>query len=266
MHDVTPRFGGIGRLYGQAAAKRITEARVAIVGIGGVGSWAAEALARSGVGHLTLIDLDELCITNTNRQIHATSENFGRPKVTVMAERLRSINPAADIGEVSEFFSERNAERLLEQRYDAVVDAIDVVPPKVLLLASCYARKIPVVTCGGAGGKRNPFQIQQDDLARTHGDSLLTQVRRLLRADHGFPSKGTKPRAKKFHLPAIFSPEVPVFPQGDGEVSEDRPKDLPGGLRCDAGFGTATHITGSFGFFAASLILDQLIASTESGQ
>jgi tRNA A37 threonylcarbamoyladenosine dehydratase len=266
MHDVTPRFGGIGRLYGQAAAKRLNEARVAIVGIGGVGSWAAEALARSGIGHLTLIDLDDLCVTNTNRQIHATSENFGRPKVTVMAERLRSINPAADIKEISEFFSERNADRLLEQPYDAIVDAIDVVPPKVLLLASCRARKIPVVTCGGAGGKRNPFQIQQDDLARTHGDRLLNQVRRLLRTEHGFPSIGSKPRAKKFHIPAVFSPEIPVFPQCDGEVSRERPKDLPGGLRCDAGYGTATHLTGSFGFFAASLIIEQIIAAAEKDQ
>lgn len=259
MAEASPRFGGIARLYGQAAAARLSAAHVAVVGIGGVGSWAAEALARSGIGSLTLIDLDELCVTNTNRQIHATSETYGRSKVAVMAERLRSINPDATIEEVGEFFSERNAEPLLSSSYDVVIDAIDVIGPKVLLLAQCHQRGIPVVACGGAGGRRDPFQIQQADLARSHRDSLLLEVRNRLRSEHGFPKGGTH-KIKKFHIPAIFSPEQPVFPQGDGEVSTERPEDLPNGIRCDAGYGTATHLTGTFGFFAASVAIEQILA------
>jgi tRNA threonylcarbamoyladenosine dehydratase len=257
MSEDQQRFGGIARLYGSAAAERLARAHVAVVGIGGVGSWTAEALARTGLGRITLIDLDDLCVTNTNRQIHATSESFGRSKVRVMAERLRSINPRAEIREEHAFFSERSLESIFAEPFDGVVDAIDVVRPKVLLLATCHARSIPVVTSGGAGGRRDPFQIKQADLARTHGDTLLAQVRRLLRAEHGFHAGNSKP--KKFGIPAVFSPEIPVFPQCDGDVSQERPEGLPPGLRCDAGYGTATHITGSFGFFAASLLIDRLM-------
>lgn len=260
MIETSPRFGGIVRLYGQAAARRLATAHVAVVGIGGVGAWTAEALARTGIGHFTLIDLDELCVTNTNRQVHATSDTFGRSKVAVMAARLRSINPDATITEVEEFFSERNAERLLRPSFDVVIDAIDVISPKVLLLAQCRERGIPAVACGGAGGRRDPFRIQQADLARSHGDALLLEVRNRLRSEHGFPSGGSS-KVKKFGIPAIFSPEQPVFPQCDGEVSTTRPDDHPSGLRCDAGFGTATHLTGTFGFFAASVAIEQILAT-----
>lgn len=259
MDDYTQRFGGISRLYGTAACQHLSQAHVMVAGIGGVGSWTAEALARTGLGKLTLIDLDELCVTNTNRQIHATSNSFGRSKVRVMAERIRSINPQIELVEIEAFFSERNAEELLAPGIDLVVDTIDVIRPKVQLLAGCHARGIPVITCGAAGGRRDPFQIQHTDLARTHRDALLLQVRKHLRTDFGFPAGGNKP--KKFGIPALFSPEAPVFPQSDGEVSVTRPVGHPSGLRCDAGYGTATHLTGSFGFFAASMAIDLLLAT-----
>lgn len=250
------RFGGIARLYGQAALARFTTARVAIIGIGGVGSWAAEALARSGIGSLTLVDLDELCITNTNRQIHALEGSIGHPKARTMAERIQAINPEARVRAVEAFFSERNATDLLADRFDAVVDAIDVMLPKCHLLAACHARGIPVVTCGAAGGRRDPSLIRTADLAKTHNDALLQQVRRNLRAEHGFPKGGSKP--KRFGIPAVFSPERPHYPQCDGSVSPDRPEDIPAGIRCDAGYGTVTHITATFGFFAASWVLEHL--------
>ena len=253
MDEYAARFGGIARLYGEQAAKRLSMAHVVVVGIGGVGSWTAEALARTGIGELTLVDLDELCLTNTNRQIHATANTTGQSKVGVMADRLRQINPGLTIHEVNAFFS---------APFDAVVDAIDVVRPKVLLLAACRERNIPVVCSGGAGGRRDPFRIQHADLARTHGDALLVQVRKRLRSEHGFPGGDSNP--KPFGIPAVFSPESPCFPQCDGEVSEERPEDLPAGLRCDAGFGTATHLTGTFGFLAAHLAIEQVLAGKDA--
>lgn len=256
------RFGGIARLYGATALACFATARVAIVGIGGVGSWAAESLARSGVGSLTLVDLDELCISNTNRQIHALRDTVGRSKVDVMAERIRAINPDADVVERQAFFTEKNAEAFLSENFDAVIDAIDTMRPKCLLLASCHQRGIPVVTCGGAGGRRDPTLIQRADLSKTGGDAMLLQVRRNLRSEYGFP-KG-EPRVRPFGIPAVFSTEQPVYPQCDGEVSHQRPKAIQAGIRCDAGFGTATHITATFGFFAAAQILDQL-ASRSAG-
>ena len=253
------RFGGIARLYGRAALERFTSARVAVIGIGGVGSWAAEALARSGIGSLSLVDLDELCITNTNRQIHALEGSIGHSKSRAMAERIRAINPDARVQAVEAFFSERNADELLADGIDAVVDAIDAMHPKCHLLAACRVRGIPVVTCGAAGGRRDPTLIRMTDLAKTHNDALLQQVRRNLRAEHGFPKGGTKP--KRFGIPAVFSPELPKFPHCDGSVSPDRPDELPAGIRCDAGYGTVTHLTASFGFFAASWVLEHLAES-----
>lgn len=256
------RFGGIARLYGNRALARFSRARVAVVGLGGVGSWAAESLARSGVGALTLVDLDDLCITNTNRQVHALHHTVGHSKVDVMAERIHAINPDAQVDARQAFFTVNTAEAFLAESFDAVVDAIDSMAPKCLLLSSCHQRSIPIVTCGGAGGRRDPTRIQCADLARTGGDAMLLQVRRNLRAHHGFP-KG-EPRVRPFGIPAVFSTEQPVYPQCDGEVSHQKPEALEPGIRCDAGFGTAAHITATFGFFAAAQVLDMLATSPDN--
>ena len=253
------RFGGIARLYGNDALNRFQSSHLAVVGIGGVGSWAAEALVRSGISRITLVDLDDLCVTNTNRQIHATTTTVGKSKVKVMAMRLREINPSCEIHARQVFYREGDKGKLLTPDLDGVVDAIDSVRPKCCLIARCHAAGIPVVVSGGAGGRRDPGRIALADLSETHGDALLNQVRKRLRSEHGFPSG--EGRSMPFGIPAVFSSERPVFPQGDGCVGTDRPEDLPAGLRCDAGFGTATHITATFAFHATSALLEQIAAS-----
>ena len=171
--DFDLRFGGIARLYGTAALARFRKARVAVIGIGGVGSWTVEALARSGIGHLTLVDLDEICVTNVNRQLHAMDGQIGKQKTEAMAERVRAIHPTCEIEILPTFFGEKNFAEILDRGFDAVVDAIDTVRQKTLLLAECVRRGIPVVTCGAAGGRRDPSRIGVDDLSKSANDALL---------------------------------------------------------------------------------------------
>lgn len=249
------RFGGIARLYAEDGLARLRRARVLVIGIGGVGSWAAEALARSGVGHLTLVDLDEVCITNVNRQLHATDADIGRPKAVVMAERIGGINPECRVEAIEDFLTERNAEALLAPgRFDAVLDAIDHVRHKALIIARCRRAGIRTVTAGGAGGKRDPSRIAVADMGRVHGDKLIKLVRKKLRDEHGFP-KGEKAR---FRVECVFSPECPVYPQPDGSVCGNRPDDADLRLNCASGYGTATFVTGAFGFVAAARIVERL--------
>ena len=170
------RFGGIGRLYGNSGLSLLRSARIAVVGIGGVGSWAAEALARSGVGTIILMDMDDLCITNTNRQIHALASTIGQSKTETMATRIREINPEAEVIPISNFYTASNAEKLLSAEPDVIIDAIDSLIPKAHLIASCYRSKQPLVTCGGAGGRINPARIEIDDLSRTRGGSPALQL------------------------------------------------------------------------------------------
>lgn len=257
MSGAEARFGGIARLYGKNGAARFRATRVAIVGLGGVGSWAAEALARSGVGHLLLMDLDDICITNTNRQLHTAASTIGKPKTAAMAERLRDINPDAAVETIDAFYTASRPERLFEKGPDLVVDAIDAMQPKAHLLAACRERGIPVVTCGGAGGRVDPSQVRVADLARSHGDNLLSSLRRILRKDYGFPLTDKGP---ELGMPCVFSPEKPRFPQCDGTVGNQRDGKFSGRMACDAGFGAATHVTGVFGFMMAGKALDLLLA------
>ena len=251
-------FSGISRLYGNKTLQQFQNSHVAVVGVGGVGSWAVEALARSGIGSITLIDLDEICVTNINRQLHATHDSIGRLKVKVMAQRIAAINPKAIVHIKQTFYSESNAHELLDQSFDVVIDAIDTVRQKCHLIATCRQLGIGVVTCGAAGGRRDPSRIGVDDLARTHDDALLQQTRKRLRSDHGFPAAGSGNKAKKFHVTAVFSTEPPVFPQCDGTVSQSRPSDAPLRLSCESGYGTATPVTATFGMIAASRALELL--------
>ena len=256
VSDFDFRFGGIGRLFGQGALARLRAAHVCIIGIGGVGSWAVEALARSGVGHLTLVDLDEVCISNVNRQLHALNEHVGRAKAEVMAERIRGINPECSVQVANEFFTEANADSLLGSRFDYVVDAIDSLANKCLLLARCRDRNLPVITCGAAGGRRDPTAVRVTDLALTTHDRLLQKVRETLRKDFAFPRGETR-----FGVDAVYSPEPPVYPASDGTVCSRRETNTAGGalkLNCDSGFGTATFVTGTFGFVAAGHVVRQL--------
>ena len=222
----------------------------------GVQTCALPILARSGVGHLTLVDLDEVCVSNVNRQLHALDAEVGRAKVEVMADRVRGINPECDVRALPEFFTESNAASLLDTRYEYVVDAIDSLTNKCRLIALCRERQIPIVTCGAAGGRRDPTQVRVADLARTTHDRLLTKTRDVLRKEFGFPSAG-----KPFGVEAVYSPEPPVFPARDGGLCAQREAGADGTalkLNCDSGFGTATFVTGTFGFVAAARVVQRL--------
>lgn len=249
------RFGGIVRLYGKREAERLATARVAIVGIGGVGSWAAEALARSGVGSVILQDMDDLCITNTNRQLHALQGTYGQLKTDAMATRLKLINPAIQVICETSFYTAAHPERLFDTKPDVVIDAIDSMRPKAHLIAECYKRGIPLVTCGGAGGRIDASRIGLADLARTCGDNMLAQLRKKLRQEYGFPLYD---RCPEIGIPCVYSPERPRFPQCDGSVSCERQAHQKGGIGCASGFGSATHVTGTFGFMAAGAALNLL--------
>ena len=252
--DYLARFGGIGRLYGREALPRLHRAHVCVVGIGGVGSWTAEALVRSGVGAITLIDPDDVCITNINRQLPAIEGGIGRPKVEVMRERLAGINPGCRIETVVEFFSPSTSERHLTPRYDFLVDAIDKMSNKALLIASCIKSGIPVISVGGAGGRRNPSAIKIADLGEAGGDLLLKLVRRTLRSDHGF----AKGKQTHFGVPCVFSPEEPMFSWANGTVCETQEPGSSLRMDCASGFGTATFMTGTFGFLAAGEVVRRI--------
>jgi tRNA A37 threonylcarbamoyladenosine dehydratase len=254
MSDFDDRFGGIARLYGKAGLERLRAARVCLVGIGGVGTWAAEALARSGIGGLTLVDLDEVCVSNVNRQLHALTETVGRAKVDVMAERIRAINPDCQAIAEQKFFTGETADELLAPRFDFVLDAIDSVANKVLLLARCRQLVLPVVACGGAGGRRDGTLVRTADLSRVSHDRLLAEVRKRLRKDHQFPSD-----ALPMGIDCVFSAELPVFPQPDGSICATRAvteKDTR--LNCNGGLGSATFVTGAFGFAAAGIVVRRI--------
>jgi tRNA A37 threonylcarbamoyladenosine dehydratase len=181
------------------------------------------------VGRLTLVDLDEVCVSNVNRQLHALDPAVGRAKVEVMAERVRGINPECDVRPVPEFFTEANAESLLATRYDYVVDAIDSLTNKCRLIALCREKQLPLVTCGGAGGRRDASAVRVTDLAFTSHDRLLQKVRETLRKQFNFP-RGEEP----FGVDCVFSPEAPVFPRCDGSVSAEREAGSDLRLNCES--------------------------------
>jgi tRNA A37 threonylcarbamoyladenosine dehydratase len=253
MNDFEIRFGGIARLFGAAGLERLRRAHVCVVGMGGVGSWAVEALARSGVGRLTLVDLDEVCVSNVNRQLHALDGAVGRPKVEVMAERARAISPECVVRPLMDFFTTRNAEEILGEPYEGVLDAIDSVSDKCRLIALCRTRGIDLVTCGSAGGRRDATSVRVADLAFTSHDRLLLRVRDELRKQHGFP-----PGRTALGIPCVYSAERPVFPQRDGSVGAKREAGAGVRLDCDTGLGTATFVTGAFGFVAAGLVVKRI--------
>lgn len=253
------RFGGIERLYGRRALDAFRQSHVAIVGLGGVGSWAAEALARSGIGTLTLIDMDDVCVSNTNRQLHALEGHYGRTKTEAMAQRLQAINPHADIRVHFGFLTLKNVSDLIAPEMTGVVDAIDSVKAKAALIAHCQRRKIPLVCAGGAGGQMDPSQIRVADLSKTTQDPLLAKVRNMLRREYGF-SRNPK---RRFGIEAVYSLEQLTYPAGDGEVCLQKPvTDGPVRLDCASGFGAASPVTASFGFFAAARILHRIARRT----
>lgn len=249
--DLTRRFGGVHRLYGEAGLARFQAAHICVIGIGGVGSWAAEALARNAVGHITLIDLDNIAESNVNRQLHAIEGEFGKAKVTAMAERIRAINPNCQVQEIEDFVTVENVEAMLAQDFDGVIDAIDDARVKAAIAAYCRKNKLSLVMTGGAGGRLDPTKINSADLAETSGDRLLAKVRTTLRRDYGFP----KDAKTKFGIPCIYSDEPVIRPI---ELACDNEDNSITGLSC-AGYGSSVCVTASFGMAAAATMLRLLL-------
>ena len=240
------RFGGTARLYGEKALQLFADAHVCVVGIGGVGSWAAEALARTGIGAITLIDMDDVCVTNTNRQIHALRDNVGLAKSEVMAERIRLINPECRVTVIDDFVTADNVAEYMSKGYSYVIDAIDSVRPKAALIAYCRRYKVP--------------QIQVADLAKTIQDPLAAKLRERLKSDFNVVknSKG------KLGVDCVFSTEALVYPQADGSVCAMKSTaEGPKRMDCASGFGAATMVTASFGFVAVSHALKKMMAKAE---
>jgi len=264
LPDDSRRFGGIARLYGDAGRARLAAAHVCVVGIGGVGSWAVEALARTGVGRLTLIDLDHVAESNINRQIHAADATLGQAKVEAMRERIAGYNPACRVAVVDDFVTVDNAAQLLAGGFDYVVDAIDAVRVKVAMIAVARERDLPLLTCGAAGGQIDPTQIRVDDLARTLQDPLLAKVRGQLRKAHGF----TRDPKKKFGVEAVFSTEPLRYPAPEAAcdvAAGAAGAPGPAGLNC-AGFGSVVTVTACVGMFAAARVINGLASAQVSAR
>lgn len=257
------RFDRAARLFTEPGLGRLMNAHVVVFGMGGVGSFSAEALARSAVGKLTLVDFDDICITNVNRQLHALKGNVGRRKVDVMAERLRLIHPAGEVAPVARFYNEESSEELLSGSIDYVVDAIDNLTAKAHLIARCLARKLPLVSSMGAAARLDPTRVRTADLSETHRDPLARSLRKILRQRHGIDFTPERPLG----VTAVFSDEAPIDPSAVGY-------DQGQGFRCvcpngDNGLhscekrsrieGSAAFVTGAFGLACASVAVRALI-------
>lgn len=256
--DYLNRFSGVARLVGVVGLTRLREAHACVVGVGGVGSWVVEGLARSGVGAITLVDLDDVCVTNVNRQLPALDGAIGRPKVAVLADRVRLINPHCRISAVTEFFTLASADAILAGGFSVVIDAIDTLEHKALLIAECVRRGLSCVTVGGAGGKRDATGLKTGDLGESSQDDLLRLLRKKLRRDHGFaPGEGNR-----YGVRCVWSGEQPVYPWANGTCAAE-PE--PGGnlrLDCASGFGTAVYVTGAFGLVAAQEAVNVIVNRT----
>ncbi|MBD9677076.1 tRNA cyclic N6-threonylcarbamoyladenosine(37) synthase TcdA [Pseudomonas sp. PDM18] len=251
------RFGGIARLYGREGLERLATSHVAVVGIGGVGSWAAEALARSGVGEISLFDLDDVCVTNTNRQVHAIQGAVGKPKVEVMAERLKAINPGIVVHAVADFVTRETMADYITPELDCVIDCIDSVAAKAALIAWCKRRKLQIITTGGAGGQVDPTQIQVADLNKTFNDPLAAKVRSTLRRDYNF----SRTPGRHYSVQCVFSTEQLRYPKPDGTVCQSKSFVGEGvKLDCAGGFGAVMMVTATFGMVAAARAVDKIVA------
>lgn len=246
--DLERRFGGLARLYGVDGAALIRAAHVVVIGIGGVGSWAAEALARSGVAELTLIDLDNVAESNINRQIHALGATVGQAKVDAMAERIADIHPACVVHRVEDFVTPENWLEVLPAGVSAVIDACDQVKTKTALAAWARRSAVPFISVGAAGGKRHAHLVDIDDLSQTTHDPLLAQLRYRLRREHAAPKDG-----KRMGVCCVFSREAVAPPDPSCQLSGD------GSLNCH-GYGSVVSVTATFGQCAAGWVLDQLAA------
>jgi len=249
-------FGGSERLYSQQGVEKLGQSSVTVIGIGGVGSWVVEALARTAVGHITLIDLDDICVTNTNRQIHAMSNTVGKLKVETMAKRVKLINPDCKVTQVVDFINKDNISQYLSNDTDYVVDAIDNARVKAAIIYYCKRNKIKVITIGGAGGQIDPLKISVNDLSRTWQDPLSAKVRNELRRNYNF-SKNPK---RRFGVECVYSTEQLLYPDSEGNISyEKKAGSTSARLDCAQGLGASVVVTSSFGMIAASKVINWLV-------
>ena len=242
--DTKRRFGGIIRLYGLKKFKRFQSAHICIIGIGGVGSWISESLARHGVGQITMIDMDHIAESNFNRQIHALDSSLGQSKVEAMKLRILDINPNCKINCHDSFLEEGNISNLISKQFDFVIDAIDQTKIKILLAEYCLKYSIPFIMTGGAGGKVNPELIRIDILSKTYGDPLLTKIRQYF-------NKKNKLSKVKFKIPTVFASETSIKPEKTN-LNESLT-----GLDC-AGYGSSVNVTATFAFLTSSYVLSNL--------
>lgn len=247
-------FAGIDRLYGAGSVAALQSAVVYVVGIGGVGSWVVESLCRSGVGEIRMADLDDVCVSNINRQIHATEETVGQSKIEAMAARCRAISPTIRLRLDHSFVTEHTQAALISEGIDCLIDCGDNQMAKAALIAHAKRLKIPVLTVGAAGGRIDPSRIQVRDLAKTDGDALLAAVRQTLRNRFGF-SRDPKSR---FGVYAVYSDEQTRYQQADGGIGQAKPR---GGQRLDCAgrLGAVTHVTASFAFAASARALEMIL-------
>ena len=260
--DFARRFGGVMRLYGDAGLTKLKAAHIVVVGIGGVGSWAAEALARNAVGTITLIDLDNIAESNVNRQIHAVDGEFGKAKVTAMAERIRAINPACVVREIEDFVTVDNASKMFNFHFDCLVDCIDDAAAKAVLAAHCQSVKTPLIMSGSAGGRLDSTRIKVADLSLVTNDKLLAKVRNVLRRDYAFAKANHTNKSAKFVIACVYSDEPTIRPEAACETdSGDSTNNSITGLNC-AGYGSSVCVTAPMGFAAAQLAINLIIAWT----
>lgn len=250
-------FAALPRVYGTDACDRLVNMRICVVGMGGVGSWTVEALARTGVGHLTIIDHDDVTVGNINRQIHALDNTVGESKVELMRDRVQHINAHCEVNAIDDFLAEKNLPTYLDQQFDVVIDAIDSIRFKASMIHFCKRNRIPIITTGGAGGRTDPLAVQAIDLSRTWNDALASKVRKRLRNEFGF-SKNTK---RRFGVECVFSSEQPVYPDKTGGVTHARPGVPGASLDCEHGYGSVSMVTGTFGLVAASRAIKRALAT-----
>jgi len=248
-------FAGINRLYGNEAYALIRKMHVCVIGIGGVGSWVVEALARSAVGRITLIDFDTIAESNINRQIHTLSSTINQKKCSAMQERVKEINPDCEVNIIDDFITLDNMADLLSRNYDYVVDAIDSIKFKAGIIYYCKRNKIPIITTGGAGGLTDPSVIKVADLSKTYNDALAAKVRSTLRDQYNF-TKNTK---RSFRVECVFSSQQQLYPKEDGTVSHQKPGIHGVSLDCRFGYGAVSFVTGTFGFIVAARVIEKYI-------
>ena len=267
--DAERRFGSLDRLYGAGGAARLREGHVVIAGIGGVGSWCAEALARCGVGRLTLIDLDHVAESNINRQIHALGSTLGQSKIVAMAQRIRDINPHCLVECVDDFVSPENVQGVVPACADMLVDCTDQAAAKIALILEARRRGQALVVCGGAGGKTRPLALRGGDLSQATNDALLSRLRNTLRRRHGFPRAAdaagkVRKRVPRMAVRALWFDQPAILPAAWSASSSSEPLDAPQGLSC-AGYGSVVMVTASMGLAAADEAVHWLLRGSYSG-